>query len=106
MAKFMQKTDHSLTKLRENVESEITSLSNMILQQLDDNRRKKLSSLIICRVHHRDILDNMIDQGPEQATDFLFKVQLKFDLKTNAGHRGGNFSRAIEDYVNNVEFER
>ena len=53
---------------------QINMLSNMILEQLSDSRRTTLNSLIINRVHCRDVITNMVDHGVQHSSSFLQKV--------------------------------
>ena len=59
---------------------QIDQLSGMILEQLSDTKRTTLNSLIINRVHCRDVIQNMTDHGVEHSTNFLQKVQMKLML--------------------------
>lgn len=40
--------------------------------------RERLNSLIINRVHSRDVIKNMLDHSIEKSTDFLWSIQLKY----------------------------
>ena len=57
-------------------------------------------------MHHRDIVSSMLKEGVEKASDFLIKVQIKYTLKGNPVMRTQSFSSLVEDYVNNMDYER
>ena len=78
----------------------------MILDQLSVARRTTLHSLIINRVHHRDVIKHMIDSGVEQTADFLFRVQIKFDLDEKSILGNYNLGAIVEKYIGDLELDR
>ena len=81
--KYVEAVTEHLRQLLADMYGQIDELTSLILEQLNNSRRITLNSLIIQRVHCRDIIINMLDNGVQNSTDFLFKVQIKFFLQPN-----------------------
>ena len=81
--RHVEAVTEQLRQLLANIYEQIDELTSLILEQLNNSRRTTLNSLIIQRVHCRDIIINMLDNGVQNSTDFLFKVQIKFFLQQN-----------------------
>lgn len=52
----------------------------MIREQLTNSVRLSINTLIINRVHSRDVIKNMLQAGIEKASDFLWNIQMRYDF--------------------------
>lgn len=59
---------------------EIETLTKMIRTKVDLNTRTSICSLIINRVHARDTVKNMLDSDIRYATDFYWKLMMKYEF--------------------------
>ena len=103
--KHYENTTAQIKKLLGNIQVQIQELTTMILDQLSKSQRNALNSLIISRVHHRDVLRNMGDKV-DQATDFLFRVHIKFFIQENESIPGHKLGSRINAYTDSIEQER
>ena len=53
----------------------------MIRSKLDYNTRTTISSLLTNRVYARDTIKHMIESDVRYSTDFLWKINMKYDYK-------------------------
>lgn len=60
---------------------EIEALTKMIRTKLDYNTRTTICSLLSNKVHARDSLKHMIDSDVRYATDFLWRLYMKYEYK-------------------------
>ena len=52
------------------------------------------------------MINNMLDHGVEQSTEFLFKVQVKFFITENTSAKHVNFGKIMMDFNQQLEHER
>ena len=52
------------------------------------------------------MINNMLDHGVEQSTEFLFKVQVKFFITENMSAKNVNFTKIMIDFKQQLEHER
>ncbi len=55
--------------------------------KLDYNARTTITSLLTNRVHARDTLKHMIESDVRYSSDFLWKLQMKYDYKIQKARR-------------------
>lgn len=88
------------------INMQIELLTELVQEQLPVSKRTTYISLIINRVHHRDVIDSMRREGIEKSTDFLCKVQIKFILIEQVSTKRINFNKAVEEYMTQLELDR
>ena len=54
-------------------------LTLMIREQLSNSVRLSVNTLIINRVHNRDIIRNMLNSGIDKSTDFLWNIHMRYE---------------------------
>ena len=52
----------------------------MIREQLTNSVRQCINTLIINRVHSRDIIKNMINAGVDKSSDFLWNIHMRYQF--------------------------
>lgn len=58
---------------------EIETLTKMIRSKVDYNTRTSICSLIINRVHARDTLKHMLEIDVREASDFYWRLYMKYE---------------------------
>ena len=53
-------------------------LIELVRQSLSSSERQSVVGLITSEVHNRDVVELMIKQGTQSASDFLWQQQLRF----------------------------
>lgn len=72
---------HRLKDIVKQIVFEIETLTRMIRSKLDYNTRTTISSLLTNRVYARDTIKHMIESDIRYSTDFLWKINMKYDYK-------------------------
>ena len=61
------------------LQMQITQLTLMIRDQLTNSIRMTVNTLIINRVHSRDIIRNMLNAGIDKSSDFLWNIHMRYE---------------------------
>ena len=85
----------------------------MIRDQLTVCVRQRTNTLIINRVHCRDILRNMVNSGVDKASDFLWNIQMRHNYteripitdESQANYKHAQY-RNVRDAQNNPNLLR
>ena len=90
---------HRLKDIGKQIIFEIETLTRMIRSKLDYNTRTTISSLLTNRVHDRDTIKHMITSDVRYSTDFLWKINMKYEYKLQ-GARGASRKDGIQGASN------
>eukprot|EP00741_Cyanophora_paradoxa_P016051 tig00000042_g15496.t1 len=82
-AAFEDGNEGALREYNRKQQSQLNNLSDIIMQDLSDNDRRKLITLVTIDVHNRDVVTKLVQDKAENAECFQWLSQLRYSIDEN-----------------------